>query len=221
MVPPLARLPGRSGAAPGPPNFPIGGTQIGDTGLWVADYTMQAENGGLSVVAHEYGHDLGLPDHYDTASPEDNAVNWWTLMGQSRLRAGSDVGVGTRPADLGVWDKLALGWLDYEVADAGQETSISLGPHEYNSAKPQALVVRLPPKTVADPAAHAGLGELPVVERLWERLHERADPADRRAGRGSIPHLLDPLQHRGLRPERLRLRVRGGQRRQRVEGDPG
>ncbi|HEY5847533.1 MAG TPA: immune inhibitor A domain-containing protein, partial [Microlunatus sp.] len=135
----------------GPPNFPIGGTQIGDTGLWVADYTMQAENGGLSVVAHEYGHDLGLPDHYDTASPEDNAVNWWTLMGQSRLRAGSDVGVGTRPADLGVWDKLALGWLDYEVADAGQETSISLGPHEYNSAKPQALVVRLPPKTVLTP----------------------------------------------------------------------
>ncbi len=144
---------------PGPPNFPIGGTQIGDTGLWVADYTMQAENGGLSVVAHEYGHDLGLPDHYDTQSSEDNAVNWWTLMGQSRLKAASDVGVGTRPADLGAWDKLALGWLDYRVADAGQEARVSLGPHEYNSAKPQALLVRLPPKTVVTPLPTPASGD--------------------------------------------------------------
>ena len=37
------------------------------TGLWVADYTIQPENGGLSVFTHEYGHDLGLPDLYDTA----------------------------------------------------------------------------------------------------------------------------------------------------------
>ena len=45
-----------------------GGTPVGTTGLWVADYTIQPENGGLSVFAHEYGHDLGLPDHYDTAA---------------------------------------------------------------------------------------------------------------------------------------------------------
>ena len=45
-----------------------GGTQIGDTGIWVGDYTIQPENGGLSVFAHEYGHDLGLPDHYDTSA---------------------------------------------------------------------------------------------------------------------------------------------------------
>ena len=55
------------------------------TGLWVADYTIQPENGGLSVFAHEYGHDLGLPDDYDTAGGGDNPVEWWTLMAQSRL----------------------------------------------------------------------------------------------------------------------------------------
>ena len=38
-----------------------GGTQIGDTGMWVGDYTIQPENGGMSVFAHEYTHDLGLP----------------------------------------------------------------------------------------------------------------------------------------------------------------
>ena len=31
------------------------------TGVWVGDYTVQPENGGLGVFAHEYTHDLGLP----------------------------------------------------------------------------------------------------------------------------------------------------------------
>ena len=118
-----------------------GGTPVGTTGLWVADYTIQPENGGLSVFAHEYGHDLGLPDHYDAAT--DNPVNWWTLMGQSRVSAPEDQGIGTRPADLGAWDKLQLGWLDYEIVPAGTTRTLELGPHEYNSAKAQGVVVPL------------------------------------------------------------------------------
>jgi len=132
----------------GPEGNKDGGTQIGTTGLWVADYTIQPENGGLSVFAHEYGHDLGLPDHYDTARSTDNAVNWWTLMAQSRASAPEDQGIGTRPADLGAWDKLQLGWLDYEIVVAGQTKALDLGPHEYNSAKAQGVVVVLPQKTV-------------------------------------------------------------------------
>jgi len=42
------------------------------TGLWVGDYTMQPENGGLGVFAHEYAHDLGLPDQYDTAGGDNS-----------------------------------------------------------------------------------------------------------------------------------------------------
>ena len=45
----------------GPATNPLGGKQVGDTGIWAGDYTIQAENGGLSTIAHEYGHDLGLP----------------------------------------------------------------------------------------------------------------------------------------------------------------
>ena len=130
----------------GPPSNLDGGVQIGRTGLWVADYTMQPENGGLSVFAHEYGHDLGLPDQYDAAT--DNAVNWWTLMATSRVSAPGDQGVGTRAADLGAWDKLQLGWLDYEIVLAGQTRTLELGPHEYNTDKAQGVVVVLPQKPV-------------------------------------------------------------------------
>ena len=132
----------------GPADAPLGGTQIGDTGLWIGDYTIQPENGGLSVFTHEYGHDLGLPDHYDTAGGPDNGVDWWTLMAQSRAWRPGDQGIGTRPADLSAWDKLMLGWLDYRYAEAGQTKTLKLGPHEYNTKNPQALIVGLPPKDV-------------------------------------------------------------------------
>ncbi|MGW7685604.1 immune inhibitor A domain-containing protein [Kribbella sp. NPDC054772] len=131
----------------GPTTNPNGGAQIGDTGMYVGDYTIQPENGGVSVFAHEYGHDLGLPDHYDTAGGE-NGVNWWTIMAQSRVGKPSDGGIGEQAADFGAWDKLQLGWLDYEIVNAGQNRTVELGPHEYNSKKAQGLVVPLPKKSV-------------------------------------------------------------------------
>ncbi len=131
----------------GPAQNKLGGTQIADTGVWVGDYTIQPENGGLSVFAHEYGHDLGLPDDYDTSGGGDNNSEYWTLMAQSRLN-GKDEPLGTRPGDLGAWNKLQLGWFDYEAVPAGGKKTLDLGPQEYNSAKPQGAVVVLPKKDV-------------------------------------------------------------------------
>lgn len=133
----------------GPADAPLGGTQIGNTGVWIGDYTVQPENGGRSVFYHEYGHDLGLPDDYNTGASGDNSVEHWSLMAQSRVSAKNDQGLGTRGADLGAWNKLQLGWLDYEtVVPAKQDpVTLNLGPSEYNSAKPQAAVVVLPKRT--------------------------------------------------------------------------
>ncbi|MCI4063799.1 immune inhibitor A [Micromonospora sp. R77] len=128
----------------GPANFPAGGTQIGNTGVWIGDYTIQPENGGRSVFYHEYGHDLGLPDDYNVTSGGDNNNEHWTLMAQSRLGAKTDAGIGERGGDLGAWNKLQLGWLDYETIKAGQKRTLELGPQEYNSKKAQGAVVVLP-----------------------------------------------------------------------------
>jgi immune inhibitor A len=130
----------------GPTGNLLGGTQIGSTGIWIGDYTIQPENGGLSVFVHEYTHDLGLPDDYDTSGRGDNNNEHWTLMAQSRLSAAGDQAIGTRPGDLGAWNKLQLGWLDYETLVPGETRTLTLGPQEYNSAKPQAAVVVLPDK---------------------------------------------------------------------------
>jgi immune inhibitor A len=133
----------------GPATNPLGGTEIGNTGLWIGDYTIQPENGGLSVFVHEYGHDLGLPDDYNVLNGGDNNNEHWTLMAQSRLSAKNDQGIGTRPGDIGAWNKLQLGWLDYETVSAtavknGDKRSLTLGPQEYNTANAQGVVVVLP-----------------------------------------------------------------------------
>ncbi|WP_239082530.1 immune inhibitor A domain-containing protein [Actinoplanes teichomyceticus] len=132
----------------GPTGNLLGGAQIGNSGIWVGDYTIQPENGGLSVFVHEYAHDLGLPDDYDTSGLGDNSNEHWTLMAQSRLSAKGDQGIGTHPGDLGAWNKLQLGWLNYASVKAGDKKVVKLGPEEYNTDKKQAVVVNLPDKEV-------------------------------------------------------------------------
>jgi immune inhibitor A len=136
---------------------PVGGTVVAGqitnpdndyTGFLIGDYTMQPENGGRSVFYHEYAHDLGLPDDYNIISGGDNNNEHWTLMAQSRLGAMNDGGIGERGGDLGAWNKLQLGWLDYEVVDHDELRLLLLGPQEYNSNLPQALIVTLPDQHV-------------------------------------------------------------------------
>ncbi len=144
----------------GPANNLNGGTQIGNTGIWAGDYTVQPENGGLSTIAHEYGHDLNLPDHYDTAGGQ-NGVEWWNLMAQSRL-SDEDEPIGSRAGDLSAWDKLQLGWLNYTVTRPGETRNIRLGPSEFNTANPQGVVSVLPDKEVT-----TNLGAPFAGQRFW------------------------------------------------------
>ncbi|UOQ45761.1 immune inhibitor A [Halobacillus salinarum] len=49
--------------------------------LAAIDYTIEPEDGAAGVFAHEFGHDLGLPDEYDTQySGEGEPVSYWSIM---------------------------------------------------------------------------------------------------------------------------------------------
>ncbi|HEY3015914.1 MAG TPA: immune inhibitor A domain-containing protein [Nocardioides sp.] len=127
----------------GPDNFKNGGVPIGDSGIWIGDYTTEPENGGLGVFTHEFGHDLGLPDLYDT-NGGDNGTGFWTLMsGGSWLNHGTD-SIGSTPDYYGPWEKLQLGWLDYKQVDYGQDTQVKLGPADLAGKMPNAILVNLP-----------------------------------------------------------------------------
>lgn len=132
----------------GPENNKAGGAQIGDTGIWVGDYTMQPENGGLGVFAHEYGHDLGLPDLYDTSGGGENSVGFWSLMSAGSWLGNGKDSIGDLPGDMNAWDKFQLGWLNYDVAKAATKSTHKLGVAEYNTKDKQALLVELPKKQV-------------------------------------------------------------------------
>ncbi|MFF1559267.1 immune inhibitor A domain-containing protein [Streptomyces sp. NPDC058279] len=132
----------------GPANNKAGGTQIGDTGIWVGDYTMQPENGGLGVFAHEYGHDLGLPDLYDTSGGGDNSVGFWSLMSAGSWLGDGKDSIGNLPGDMDAWSKLQLGWLNYDKATAATKSTHKLGVSAYNTKDKQGLLVELPKKQV-------------------------------------------------------------------------
>lgn len=133
----------------GPAANPAGGAQIGNTGIWVGDYTTEPENGGLGVFTHEFGHDLGLADYYDTAGG-DNGTGFWTLMsaGSWLSKAGAN-DIGTSPGYLGPHEKLLLGWLDYKRAPYRVDDNYWIGPADRDGKnRPQALLVNLPDKSV-------------------------------------------------------------------------
>lgn len=128
----------------GPADFEkLGGIKIGDSDLWIRDYTTEPENGGLGVFAHEFGHDLGLPDYYDTNGGE-NGTGYWNLMSSGSWLGHGDGTIGTTPNHMGATEKLFLGWLDYETVEAGERERVKLGPSFHATTRAQAAIVNLP-----------------------------------------------------------------------------
>ncbi len=138
---------------PGPAGKEQGGIQIGTSGYWIGDYTVEPENGGVGVFAHEFGHDLGLPDLYDTSGNTggaENSTGFWTLYSSGSYGSSGKAadGIGTKPVHLGNYEKFQLGWLNYRVTFAGLKSSYRLGPSEYNTRDAQGVFVVLPDREV-------------------------------------------------------------------------
>ena len=98
-----------------------GGGPAGDPAIWshrwgisaeqvdgvnVTGYFMQGEGTPMGVFAHEYGHNLGLPDLYDTDYSSSGIGRWGIMSG------GSWNNGGRTPAQFCAWSKIAMGWLE-------------------------------------------------------------------------------------------------------------
>ena len=91
-------------ANPGVP----GNQQLTADGKQVYGYTMVAETSPIGVIAHEFGHDLGLPDLYDTDGSSSGGVGEWDIMATGSWNGSPR---GTQPAQMSAWSKAKLGWI--------------------------------------------------------------------------------------------------------------
>ena len=193
------------------------------TGMWVYDYTVQPENGGLGVFAHEFGHDLDLPDLYDTSGNTGGAENntgFWTLMSSgSNIGDGGPDGIGDDPTDLGAFELFQLGWLQpqgkqgpfYDVAYAGQRSSHTLGSNVPATKKSQALFTVLPDKQVP-----LNLGAPFAGSKMyWSTQGDEIETTMTHAAIAGRAHRQGQLPDR----EGLGLRLPRGQRRWHVDAD--
>ena len=138
----------------GPAFNKLGGVHVGNSSYWVGDYTIEPENGGVGVFSHEFGHDLGLPDEYDTSGNTggaENSTGFWTpwSSGSYGNDGSPENGIGNRPFEFSAWDKLFLGWLDAAVVNPGdRNTNVKLGPSAAQNTAKQGVVVNLPDRQV-------------------------------------------------------------------------
>ncbi len=132
-----------------------GGADVPGTDLKLSNYIVQPEDSGVGVFAHEYGHDLGLPDLYDTGSGGDSDVDFWDLMS-----SGSHSGpiFQSMPTHMGLWDKWVLGWADpVEINPGDDPRSVIVG----QSSRPlkgteDGVKINLPNKVVTLATPHSG-----------------------------------------------------------------
>ncbi|MBH8582248.1 immune inhibitor A domain-containing protein [Thermoactinomyces sp. CICC 10735] len=142
----------------GPEPVPIPGTN-----LKAFDYIIQPEDGAAGVFAHEYGHNLGLPDEYDTGyTGAGSPIEAWSLMSY-----GSWTGKipGTEPTGFSPWAKLYFQetyggtWpiatvIDYDRLH--QKRAAVLKEAVAQSSKGKILKINLPDQLVDPPTQPRG-----------------------------------------------------------------
>jgi M6 family metalloprotease-like protein len=99
---------------------------ITDDGVKAADFFVCTEECPMGTFAHEFGHNLGLPDLYDKDG-SSSGVGFWSIMsGGNSLE---------NPSHFDPWSKLKFGWVEPTIVqpDAGI-MELTLQPVETSGA---------------------------------------------------------------------------------------
>lgn len=161
--------------------YPIAGTTAG-VDYWggrmaAYDYTIQPEDGAVGVFAHEFGHDLGLPDEYDTQyTGQGEPVASWSIMS-----GGSWNGkiAGTTPSSFSPQNKeffqktMGGNWANVSEIDAADITKLGtaaiIDQSVTKSKNPGIVKVNLPDKAV--PGIQPAFGARYYYSTKGDNLH--------------------------------------------------
>ncbi|AXI29200.1 peptidase M6 [Priestia megaterium] len=130
--------------------------KVPGTNMAAYDYTIEPEDGAVGVFAHEFGHDLGLPDEYDTQyTGQGEPVGVWSIMS-----GGSWAGevAGTEPTSFSPQNKeffqanMGGNWANIQQIDSKNITksgSVSVVDQSVTKSKRPGIVkINLPKKAV-------------------------------------------------------------------------
>ncbi|MCP5108238.1 MAG: M6 family metalloprotease domain-containing protein [bacterium] len=106
-------------------------------GVYINDYATSPELRGLSgstitaigVIAHEFGHNLGAPDYYDTSGGSAWDLRYWDVMA-----GGSWNNNGDTPAQHNMYTKWQFGWANPTVIDSAAIGLSLRNTSDYNEA---------------------------------------------------------------------------------------
>lgn len=96
----------------------------------------------FGVYCHEFGHNLGLPDLYNTSNGQ-TIMGPWELMDKGLWNGNPP---GASPAHMGAWDKIQLGFVSGSLlatANAGITSTYTVDPTEIASSNIHVIQIPL------------------------------------------------------------------------------
>ena len=94
----------------------------------IPEYLESNQQEPISVLAHELGHYLGLPDLYDTSYSTSAAWHLYEVRDCSVMADGCwgiDPEGGYIPYSMDVWSRYALGWIEPQTADQNGDYTVA------------------------------------------------------------------------------------------------
>ena len=117
---------------------------------WIGDYTVEPENGGVGVFRTSSATTSACRTCTTVGNTggAENSTGFWTLYSSGSYGSSGEPaeGIGSKPIQMSAYEKIFLGWSNYEVATAGQKASLQLGPRTPTPSRPSSSSFSCPTK---------------------------------------------------------------------------